>query len=229
MMKDWFKAEEQTVETFNKVFNLSQLRNINSKAEVRLGDILIGERREVFVDGKTLLMRLEADTLQNRWLEDFQLDETEETVEIPDDLTLIERNVLNLIKSERKIQGLRKIVQTLDLGVRTVDRAISSLKQKELIETLPSGTPKGKIYIMKRLEPKEITNVSNTYKLSPAYFKVYTFIKEYEIVERSEIIADNTDLNLKTVTNALMLLEDMGLIKKVQNGRSKMIQFVEQQ
>jgi DNA-binding MarR family transcriptional regulator len=228
MMNDWLDAQEQTVETFNKIFNLTQLRNLNPKLEVSLGVMHTGERREVFVNGKTLLMRLEADALQSKWLKEFQLDiDEDEDLEIPDDLNTVESSVLSFIKSEVKVSGLTKIQKALDISMRSLDRTISSLKSKELIEALPTGKGSMKTYIMKRLEAKSITDVSHTYKLSGADFKVYTFVKEYKLVENRETIAENTDLNLKTVTNSLMTLEDMGLIEKVQNGRSKMIRIVE--
>jgi DNA-binding MarR family transcriptional regulator len=65
------------------------------------------------------------------------------------------------------------------------------------------------------------------YNLNPSSFKVLTFIKEIGRVSGVDFIAEKTKLNKRTVSMAMMELEEKGLIRKIQNSKQKMIEAVD--
>jgi hypothetical protein len=54
----WYNAEENTVATFNKIFDRSKIEGFDSSKEVFIGEMLVGGLREVFIGDEILRIEL---------------------------------------------------------------------------------------------------------------------------------------------------------------------------
>jgi hypothetical protein len=62
----WHNAEENTVATFNKIFNRSKIEGFDSNKEVFIGEMLVGGLREVFVGDEVLRIELRGQAFINK-------------------------------------------------------------------------------------------------------------------------------------------------------------------
>jgi hypothetical protein len=54
----WYSAEENNVDTFNKIFNRSKIEGFDSNKEVFIGAMLVGGLREIFIEDEVLRIEL---------------------------------------------------------------------------------------------------------------------------------------------------------------------------
>ena len=62
----WYNAEENTVATFNKIFDRSKIEGFDSNKEVFIGDMLIGGLREIFIEDEVLRIELRGQVIINK-------------------------------------------------------------------------------------------------------------------------------------------------------------------
>jgi DNA-binding MarR family transcriptional regulator len=224
-MYKWLDAKVHNVETFNKIFNLSKIHGFKPEEKVLIGDLLTGERREVFVSGKIITMTLISDNLENKWLSEFKSESVD--IKKPENLTLNEEKVFNYIKSKGVVEGQVLISKSIGLGLWTTGKIVKSLKDKGVLEMKSTGKGNTRLLVLKKptFENPEFDNPA--YRLNPSSFKVLMFIKEVGRASGVDFIAEKTNLGKKTVSIAMMELEERGLIRKIQNSKQKMIEFVD--
>lgn len=64
MFYKWLETDDHSVKNFNKIFNLSQLKDFPDNSDVDIGEIHIGGLREVFVCDKKLLVELKSSNMK---------------------------------------------------------------------------------------------------------------------------------------------------------------------
>jgi DNA-binding transcriptional ArsR family regulator len=135
MMYKWLDAKVHDVETFNKIFNLSKLQGLNSKEEVKIGEMLIGGLREVTVNNCTQIIELKS-FLGNKYsYKEFEGDDSSyKKATLDPTLNENQLKALIFIQDSVHIVSNKAIEEELSLSKRAVSRILKVLRDKDLIE-----------------------------------------------------------------------------------------------
>jgi hypothetical protein len=127
-MYRWLDADDHTVKSFNKIWNLSTIEGFKSDSEVELGALHIGELREVFVEGNRLLLNLRSSPRVNG--EDAILA-----------LKKNEQLVLDYIEKNEPVVGRVAMASELQFNQKVLGALITVLHNRKLIELKPFQRP----------------------------------------------------------------------------------------
>lgn len=120
MMYNWLTEPIHNVRNFNLIFNMSKLNGFDLEEPVTLGEIHLGELREVFVKGAMYLIQLKSTPSLNGEIGDIPLGKSEQLV-------------LDYIDKKEPLLGRNQICIDLNLSKRVIDMSAKSLETKGYI------------------------------------------------------------------------------------------------